>query len=240
MTDLFKKTLHHLFLTLDLPLNDRQLWQFSHYQEELLSWNEKINLTALTEEKEIIIKHFYDSVLGLKCFRWTGQERVLDLGSGAGFPGIPLKLVSPNLSMTLVDSLQKRVKFLQHLVSVLSLSGIEAVHGRAEELGQDKDYREKFDVVVSRAVAELPVLAEYCLPFVRPGGFFLAYKGFNGQQEYEKAISAIEKVGGELFKIKSFSLPENMGERKIIVLKKVKVTPATYPRRTGIPSKKPL
>lgn len=232
--------LQRLFFTLGIELTAVQLNQFAQYQEELLCWNKKVNLTALTTEKEIIIKHFYDSVLGVKAGEWTGQEKVLDLGTGAGFPGIPLKIICPSLTMVLVDSLQKRVDFLKHLLGVLALEDVEVRHGRAEELGREQRFREKFDLVVSRAVARLPVLAEYCLPFVKRGGVFLAYKGGEGAKESREAERAINKLGGKLTKIETFVLPEGMGSRTIITLKKVRPTPEAYPRRPGMPSKKPL
>ncbi|MGI6587997.1 MAG: 16S rRNA (guanine(527)-N(7))-methyltransferase RsmG [Peptococcia bacterium] len=232
--------LPNLFLELGLSLTTQQTSQFAIYKDELLSWNKKFNLTALIAEKEIMIKHFYDSVLGIKAYEWTGHEKVLDLGTGAGFPGIPLKIIYPSLAMVLVDSLQKRVGFLKYLLKTLGLEEIKAVHGRAEELGQAKLYREKFDLVVSRAVARLPVLVEYCLPFVKVGGTFLAYKGTEGQKEGQEASMAIKKLGGKLLKIESFVLPEQMGLRTIIVIQKVNSAPRTYPRRPGIPNKKPL
>lgn len=238
--DLFKEELDRHLSALGFALSEQQFSQFAQYQAELLAWNTKVNLTALKEEKEIIIKHFYDSLLGLKVGAWSGQERVLDLGTGAGFPGIPLKLVSPALSLVLVDSLQKRVNFLQNLVGVLGLTEVAALHGRAEELGRDQHLRGKFDVVVSRAVAHLAVLAEYCLPFVKKGGVFLAYKGVDAQRECEEAGVALEKLGGKLLDIHRFSLPDAMGERSILRIKKVKATPITYPRRPGTPSKNPL
>jgi len=235
-----KTSLKDLLLTMGIKLTEEQVRQFAQYQQELLAWNQKINLTALTEEREILIKHFYDSLLGLKAIKWSGEERVLDVGTGAGFPGLPLKLVYPSLSVVLADSLQKRVKFLRHLSGVLGLTGLEIVHGRAEDLGREESYRGKFEVVVSRAVAKLTVLAEYCLPFVRQEGVFLAYKGGDGAQEYEEASLAIEKLGGKLWKTVAFSLPEGLGERTIICLKKVKPTPAIFPRKPGIPRKSPL
>jgi 16S rRNA (guanine527-N7)-methyltransferase len=232
--------LPNLFLELGISLTTQQTSQFAIYKDELLSWNKKINLTALTAEKEIMVKHFYDSVLGIKAHKWTGHEKVLDLGTGAGFPGIPLKIIYPSLAMVLVDSLQKRVSFLESLLRTLGLEEIKAIHGRAEELGRGKLYREKFDLVVSRAVARLPVLVEYCLPFVKVGGVFLAYKGTEGQKEGQEAAQAIKKLGGKLLKTESFVLPEEMGQRTIIAIKKVQPTPAMYPRRPGIPNKKPL
>jgi 16S rRNA (guanine527-N7)-methyltransferase len=223
-----------------ISLSDFQVNQFALYFKELLNWNQKFNLTAITEEKEIIIKHFYDSALGLKAWTWQGNETVLDLGTGAGFPGLPLKIIKPALEITLVDSLQKRVGFLREMIDLLGLKGAEAIHGRAEELGQNKSYREKYDLVVSRAVAGLAVLVEYCLPFVKPGGVMLAYKGAEGEQEIEAARKAVALLGGEIAEAKTFALPLERGKRTIILIKKVKQTPGAYPRKPGLPGKKPL
>lgn len=217
-----------------------QLEKFAVFQEELREWNQKFNLTAIEEEEEIIIKHFYDSLLGMKITGWQSQNRLLDLGTGAGFPGIPLKIMNPDLQVTLVDSLQKRIGFLDHLIQKLQLTGTQAVHGRAEEMGQNKEYREKFDYVVSRAVAKLSVLSEYCLPFVKPGGKFLAYKGPEGLEEYKGAKKAIQELGGNLYEMKDFVLPKQESKRLIIVIQKTAPTPGRFPRRPGIPAKKPL
>ncbi len=232
--------LTEIFSSAGLTLNERQIEQFATFFAELLCWNKQFNLTAITEEKEVIIKHFYDSALGLRVWDWLGNEKVLDLGTGAGFPGIPLKLMCPEIQVTLVDSLQKRVGFLQHMVNLLSLSGTEAIHGRAEELGKDKVYRGKYNVVVSRAVANLAVLVEYCLPFVQTGGAFLAYKGVDGEEELSTAGKAIIALGGEVTGVKTFDLPEGLGKRTIITIKKTKPTPAAYPRKPGMPGKKPI
>ncbi|MGI6607286.1 MAG: 16S rRNA (guanine(527)-N(7))-methyltransferase RsmG [Peptococcia bacterium] len=223
-----------------LALSDFQVSQFALYGEELLNWNKKFNLTAITAEKEIIIKHFYDSALGLKAWRFQGNETVLDLGTGAGFPGLPLKIINPALEITLVDSLQKRVGFLREMIKLLGLNGAEAIHGRAEELGQNQAFREKYDLVVSRAVAGLAVLVEYCLPLVKPGGVMLAYKGADAEQEIEAARKAVAILGGEIAEMETFALPLEMGKRSIILLKKVKQTPGAYPRKPGLPGKKPL
>lgn len=235
-----KEFLTHVLSAIEISLTEQQLAQFTKYREELLSWNNKFNLTAITEEKMIIIKHFYDSALGLKAWNWQGHEKVLDLGTGAGFPGIPLKIICPEIQVTLVDSLQKRVRFLQHIIATLPLTQTEALHGRAEELGQNKMYREKFDIVVSRAVASLPVLVEYCLPFVKTGGVFLAYKGPEGEEESRTGVKAIAALGGKVIRTESFLLPEELSKRMIIIIKKVKPTPAGYPRKPGMPAKKPL
>lgn len=229
-----------LFSAADLPLTDKQISQFATFLEELLSWNEKFNLTAITETEEVLIKHFFDSVLGLRAFPWQGDEKVLDLGSGAGFPGIPLKIACPALRLTLVDSLQKRVGFLQYLITLLSLSETTALHGRAEELGRDRAYRENYQIVVSRAVAKLAVLAEYGLPFVQKDGVFLAYKGADAAQELAEAQKAIALLGGKVRDVKTYALPKQMGKRTIIVIEKIKECPPVYPRKPGIPARKPL
>ncbi len=229
-----------ILLELGFSLSNEQVANFARFMRELLIWNSKFNLTAITDKKDILIKHFYDSALGLKAWHWTGRENVLDLGSGAGFPGIPLKILSPSIKLVLADSLQKRVGFLQHIIETLHLKQVEAIHGRAEELGQNKFFREKYDIVVSRAVARLSVLAEYCLPFVKQGGSFLAYKGAEGIEESMLAESAINELGGKLIKIESFVLPEELSKRTIVIIQKTKPTPSIYPRRPGIPAKKPL
>lgn len=225
---------------IDIQLTPEQTGQFELYYQELQEWNQKFNLTAIEEEDEVIIKHFYDSLLGMKVSRWTGQGMLLDMGSGAGFPGIPLKIVNPQLNITLVDSLQKRVGFLQHIIKTLGLSNSQAMHSRAEEIGQDRNHREKYDVVVSRAVAKMPVLVEYCLPLVKPGGFFLAYKGPEGLDEMQGAVKAIELLGGKEEQTLQFRLPPDNSGRTLLVMGKSKTTPRQYPRRPGTPVKKPL
>ncbi len=223
-----------------IHLNSHQVQCFSRYYEELLIWNKKFNLTAIEDEQGVIVKHFLDSLLGSQVSGWNSTGRLLDLGSGAGFPGVPLKIVFPDLQVTLVDSLQKRVRFLEHLIESLNLTGITAIHKRAEELGQDQEERESYDIVVSRAVAKLPVLCEFCLPLVRKGGIFLAYKGPEAHQELENASKAIEILGGERKELVEKHLPFNGGQRLLVVLEKVHDTPSKYPRKPGTAEKKPL
>lgn len=206
----------------------------------LQDWNQKFNLTSLTEEKEILIKHFLDSLV---CFHFMPRSiafSLIDIGTGAGFPGIPLKIVNPYIRLTLVDSVQKKVEFCKLLVKELGLSDVEVLHARAEDIGQDNHYREKFDWSVARAVADLSVLAEYMLPLTAVGGFMLAMKGAEVGQEVEKANPAISLLGGDINQIEKIYLPENFGERNLILIKKIKSTPQKYPRKPGKPTKKPL
>lgn len=231
--------LQELLTKAGIQITPAQLELFKRYRHELLAWNEKFNLTAILDEQEITIKHFYDSLLAMQIKEWQATGELLDLGSGAGFPGIPLKIMNENLAVTLVDSLQKRVGFLLHLKEVLQISNVKAIHARAEEIGQDPQYREKYETVVSRAVAKLPLLLEYCMPLVKIGGIMLAYKGPEGKGELKEAARALSFLGGELQDVKEFTLPD-LGNRSIFVIKKVRNTPHEYPRRAGIPAKKPL
>ena len=225
---------------LALNLNETAIQLFAHYQRLLQDWNQKFNLTSLTEEKEILIKHFLDSLV---CFHFMPRSiafSLIDIGTGAGFPGIPLKIVNPYIRLTLVDSVQKKVEFCKLLVKELGLSDVEVLHARAEDIGQDNHYREKFDWSVARAVADLSVLAEYMLPLTAVGGFMLSMKGAEVGQEVEKANPAISLLGGDINQIEKFFLPENFGERNLILIKKIKSTPQKYPRKPGKPTKKPL
>lgn len=235
-----EQLLSELCQAIGLQLNSQHLQSFSRYYDELLDWNKKFNLTAIEDEQGIIIKHFYDSLLGSKVPGWSGQGKLLDLGSGAGFPGVPLKIVYPDLQVTLVDSLQKRVGFLNHLTATLELNYIGSIHRRAEELGQDRTARESYDFVVSRAVAKLPVLCEYCLPLVKKGGIFIAYKGPEAMQELDKARKAIGILGGGQIELVERQLPLVGGQRLLVVIRKVNNTPAKYPRKAGTVAKNPL
>lgn len=235
-----KELLQSLLAGIDIHLTSQQAELFETYCLELLEWNKKFNLTAIEEEEEIIIKHFYDSLLGMKIKGWKGNGMLLDMGSGAGFPGIPLKIVNPWLDITLVDSLKKRVGFLEHIIQILGLDHSRAIHGRGEDIGQDDKHREKYDVVVSRAVAKMPVLAEYCLPLVKPGGYFLAYKGPEGHEEMLGAAKAITILGGKEDETRQFLLPPDDSGRTLLAIEKIRNTPRKYPRRAGIPVKKPL
>ena len=221
-----------------ITLSERQLDQFALYFEMLIEKNKVMNLTAITEFDEVLEKHFLDSVSLIRAKDLHQPITVLDLGTGAGFPGIPLKIVFPKLKVTLADSLNKRVLFLQEVIEKLELTDIEAVHGRAEDLARDKAYREQFDLCVSRAVANLSTLSEYCLPFVKLGGEFISYKSGDCEEEVAAAKSAVFLLGGKVKDTMKFELGES--GRSFIVIEKVKGTPKTYPRKAGTPSKKPL
>lgn len=222
----------------DIKINDEQIKSFEKYMNLLLEWNEKINLTAITQPEEIKLKHFVDSLTVLKYI--NDDDKVIDIGTGAGFPGIPLKIMNKNTKITLLDSLNKRINFLNIVIEKLDLSNIQAIHGRAEEIARNKLYREKYDVAVSRAVANLSTLIEYMLPFVKIGGKCICMKGANVNEELEKAQNAIKELGGEIERVDNFYLSDNDNERNIIIIKKVKETKSKYPRKAGTPSKEPL
>ena len=222
-----------------IHLSDLQLEQFDLYYHLLIEWNEKMNLTAITKYDDVVIKHFLDSIAIGKFISFPDQATLLDVGTGAGFPGIPLKILFPNLTVVLLDSLNKRVLFLNHVIDQLHLSKITACHGRAEDFAKDEDYREKFDFVVSRAVANLSSLSEICLPFVKVGALFISYKSEKAEEEMVDAGNAIHLCGGELKECFSFHLHSDF-ERKLICIKKLHSTPMKFPRKAGIPFKKPL
>ncbi len=213
--------------------------KFHKYYELLVEWNEKINLTAITEEDDVAVKHFLDSLNAAKGIVEDGMS-VIDVGTGAGFPGLPVKIANPGISLTLVDSLNKRIGFLCEVISSLGLTDVETVHSRAEDLGINKDYREKYDVCVSRAVANLTTLCELCLPFVKVGGLFVSLKGPKAQEEAEEAKRAIELLGGSLTDIKSYDLSDTDLNHNIVIIKKISHTPTKYPRKAPKPSKEPL
>lgn len=219
-------------------LTEKQVEMFNRYMEILLQWNQKINLTAITDRNEINIKHFVDSLTISKYI--DKKAKVIDIGTGAGFPGIPLKIADENLNVTLVDSLAKRVSFLNEVINELNLKEINAIHSRAEDLAHDANYRESYDVAVSRAVAKLSTLLEYMLPFVKVGGICICMKGPKISEELENSQVAIKKLGGELEKIDNFFLSNTEYERNIIIIKKKYNTPKMYPRNAGIPGKCPL
>ena len=221
------------------PIDDTKMEQYNRYLSMLQEWNEKVNLTAITEEKEVYLKHFYDSITLARFVDFDKKKLTLcDVGSGAGFPSIPLKILFPEIEITIVDSLKKRINFLQLLVDDLGLDNVHLHHSRAEDFGQDQNFRSKFDVVTARA--DLSILAEFCLPITKEQGVFVAMKGSQGQEELENSKKAIKTLGGRFNRMETFELPEDAGERSIILVDKVKKTPNKYPRQAGTPNKKPL
>jgi 16S rRNA (guanine527-N7)-methyltransferase len=223
----------------NIELTDLQKQQFIDYYEVLIEKNKVMNLTAITEFSEVVNKHFIDSLSLIKVYSPKNQK-VLDLGTGAGFPGIPLKIVYPELDILLVDSLNKRLVFLQEVIEKLNLQKIATIHGRAEDLGKNNFYREHFDLCVSRAVAKLSSLSEYCLPFVKKGGYFISYKSGNVTEELDDSKRALKILGAKIEQVEEFTLPDTDIERSLIKIKKTEVTPKNYPRSAGKPSKDPL
>ncbi|HOM02267.1 MAG TPA: 16S rRNA (guanine(527)-N(7))-methyltransferase RsmG [Acetivibrio sp.] len=219
-------------------LDDGQVDKFFTYMDVLKEWNEKMNLTAIEEDKDIILKHFIDSVSICPIIK-NRESTLIDVGTGAGFPGIPVKIAFPGLKVKLLDSLEKRTKFLNEVIEKLNLKDISTVHARAEDKGVDGDFREKYDISVARAVANLPVLLEYCLPFVKVGGYFIAMKGSN-TEEIENSKKALDILGGKIEDVLEFNLPFSDIKRNVVVIKKFRQTPTKYPRKSGKPSKVPL
>lgn len=215
-----------------------QINNFYKYMNLLIEWNEKINLTAIIEPEEIILKHFIDSITILKEIK--DGSKLVDVGTGAGFPGIPLAIMNPTLKITLVDSLNKRLIFLQEVIKALNLENVEIVHSRAEEFGQNMKYREKFDVATSRAVANLSTLSEYLIPLVKIGGKIISMKASGAKQEINEAKNAINILGGKIIKIEEFNLPQSDIGRTIVIIEKNKHTPLKYPRKPGTPTKEPI
>lgn len=226
----------------NFELTDKQKQQFKLYFKMLIEVNEHVNLTRITEEDEVYLKHFYDSITPLFTFGAVFKDgaTLCDVGAGAGFPSIPLKILKPGLKVTIVDSLQKRLNFLKDLISELGLTDVELVHGRAEDVGQNKLYRERFDIVTARAVARMSVLSEYCLPLVKKGGYFAALKGPKAEDELDDGKKALEVLGGKLIKDEELTLPASEEERTLVLVQKVKSTPKKYPRQAGTPRRKPI
>lgn len=224
----------------DVQLGEQSLARFHRYYEILVDWNERMNLTGITDLEGVYWKHFYDSLTLLAVPEFKREASLLDVGAGAGFPSVPLKLASPELRVTILDSLQKRIAFLEHLHAELEMQDFSAVHGRAEDYGRQPDWRDSFDQVTARAVARLPVLLEFCLPFVKVGGHFFAMKGPEGQNEVKEAAKALQVLGGEVMDVRVLGIPEIEGTRTIITVKKTKPTPKAYPRKAGTPLKKPI
>lgn len=223
---------------LNVSLTDKQIRQFLTYYELLIEKNKVMNLTAITEYDEVIEKHFLDSISLCQVYDLSKPVKILDMGTGAGFPGIPLKIAFPKAEITLADSLNKRIKFLDEVVETLGLEKVTTIHARAEELAKNKDHRENYDLVVSRAVANLATLGEYCIPFVKMNGNFISYKSGEIEEEVEAAKKAVKILGGQIRTVYKFELLEQ--KRSFIIIEKVKTTPKIYPRKAGTPSKEPL
>lgn len=225
---------------LGISLDEEKKQQFIKFYELLTEWNKVMNLTGITEFEEVLQKHFIDSLAIQKVTDMGETDTVIDVGTGAGFPGIPLKIAFPHLKITLLDSLQKRIRFLDEVVQTLNLKGVTTIHGRAEEYARQKEHREKYQICVSRAVANLSSLAEYCLPFVKKGGYFVSYKSGNIEEELSRSENAVKILGGEIENTVYFQLPGSDIERSFVLIKKKENTPGKYPRKAGIPAKEPL
>lgn len=234
----FSKKMQNKLDYFEINITEKQISQLYNYMNLLIEWNEKMNLTAIVEPDEIIIKHFIDSLTINKFL--NKNSNLLDVGTGAGFPGIPLKIIRDDMSIKLMDSLNKRIIFLEEVIKRLKLENITAIHSRAEELGNNKEYRQNFDYITSRAVAPLNYLVEYMIPFAKNNGKCICMKGSNIEEELKEAQTAIIKLGGKIDKIEKILIPETNIERNIIIIKKIKDTPKQYPRKPGIPKKQPI
>lgn len=225
---------------LNINLSEQKLNKFLIFYKMLIERNKVMNLTSITEFEEVVTKHFLDSLSIVRTVELNHEKKILDLGTGAGFPGIPLKIVFPELDMVLMDSLNKRVLFLEDVISVLELSNIIAVHGRAEEMARKPKYREQFDLCVSRAVANLSSLSEYCIPFVKKNGLFISYKSGEIDDEVHMAKKAVQQLGGEIQQVEKFMLTGTDVSRSFVIIQKKNQTPKLYPRKAGMPTKKPI
>lgn len=235
-TDRFVQDLSEFGVTLE----EKQLKQFIKYYEMLVEWNQIMNLTAITEYDDVMKKHFVDSLSLKKAYDVTSHVKVIDVGTGAGFPGLALKIAYPSLQVTLLDSLNKRIQFLNAVIDELELTGVDTIHGRAEDYAKPSKLREKYDLCVSRAVANLSTLSEYCLPFIKEGGYFISYKSEKISEEVHMAEDAIKLLGGKIDRQVEFILPNSDIYRNLFIIKKIRITPAKYPRKAGLPSKEPL
>ncbi|MCR4806366.1 MAG: 16S rRNA (guanine(527)-N(7))-methyltransferase RsmG [Lachnospiraceae bacterium] len=233
--DLLKKSLDSLGIKYD----EDQIEKFDLFYDLLTDWNKRMNLTAITEYDDVVIKHFVDSILICK-FEDLKDKKIIDIGTGAGFPGIPLKIINPSCEILLLDSLNKRIVFLEEVVRELGLKNVRLIHGRAEDLAHKEDFREVFDYAVSRAVSNLSTLSEYCIPFIKTGGFFISYKSEGSDEEIEKARNAIKILGSKIRDIKEYPLPYSDIKRKFVVIEKLEKVKNKYPRKAGVPVKDPL
>ena len=236
MSQIFEKKLSELGIT----LNEEQKRQFLQFYELLVEWNKVMNLTGITEYEEVNEKHFVDSLSIVKAIDMDSVETVIDIGTGAGFPGIPLKIAFPNLKVVLLDSLNKRIQFLNTVIDTLQLTDIQTIHGRAEDFAKQQAYREQFDLCVSRAVANLATLSEYCLPYVKVDGMFIPYKSGEITEELQQSQNAIHVLGGKVTDVVKFRLPGTEIGRSFVKIKKVQNTAKKYPRKAGLPSKEPI
>lgn len=232
----FEKSLEKL----NIHLNEKQMFQFMKYYEMLIETNKVMNLTAITEYDEVVDKHFIDSLSLIQAIDLNQPLKVIDVGTGAGFPGIPLKIAFPQLKIVLLDSLNKRINFLNRVIETLELTDVETIHGRAEDFGRNPQYREQFDLCVSRAVANLSTLSEYCVPFIQVGGHFIPYKSGKVQEELENSRRAVTLLGGHISDCLSYSLADTDMERTLVIIEKINPTKKAYPRKAGKPSKEPL
>lgn len=235
-----KSQFHSSLAEKGIVLSDEQMHQFQQYFQELVEWNNKMNLTAITDEEGVYLKHFYDSISAAFFQDFSKPLHVVDVGAGAGFPSIPIKICFPHLKISIVDSLNKRISFLQHLSTTLKLTNVSLFHDRAESFAKKKEHREKYDLVLARAVARMPVLAELCLPLAKIGGLFLAMKGPEVVNEIADSKKAFSTLGGELVRNESFVLPIEESTRHFVFIEKRKKTPNTFPRKPGTPNKQPL
>ena len=224
----------------NITLTEDQVNKFVIYKSLLKEWNQKINITSIEDDEEIDIKHFLDSLTPINTGLFKEKVKVIDIGTGGGFPGMPLKIYKEDIEVVLLDSLNKRINYLNEVIKSLNLTDISAVHGRAEDFGQNKDYREKFDIAVSRAVASLNILSEYCLPFVKVGGYFISMKGQDVEEEMKESSKAISILGGRVEKKVDVTIPNSDITHSLIIIKKIKETPTKYPRNAGKPKKNPL
>ena len=236
MSKIFESKLNELGIT----LTDQQKQQFVKFYELLVEWNKVMNLTGITEYEEVNEKHFVDSLSIVKAIDISKVETIIDVGTGAGFPGIPLKIAFPHLKVVLLDSLNKRIKFLDTVINELGLDDIKTIHGRAEDFSKQGDYREQFDLCVSRAVANLATLSEYCIPYVKKGGLFVPYKSGEIEEEIDQSKKAVHVLGGKIEDVVKFRLPGTEIGRSFVIIRKLQNTARKYPRKAGLPSKEPI